>query len=692
MTATTASAAATGTTSTTTSATTPVTSCEDGYLYVGCYLDDWDRMINDEFYWNTSMTHEWCLARCGQGNYLFAGLQNHLQCFCGNSYDDVKYTAQNEGDCDAPCRGNISQAALTSAVYFMVVLSTCSTKDCGLQLTEKMKSRSIVLRKLDMKVCQTECIEDSFIFASCRRSSEESKKTEKTSRTRDHPETHPSVLTESCVSAVCNETSQCVDEGCKKVCMEAPPLCDLHTASKTGDLSRVKLLLSQGQRDINCQEWIGRTPVMWASGRGHREVVELLASKGAIVSLVGRFGINILHTACLGGDEQVVKYVLSQTMLDINGRVGCGRTAVMLAAENGHKDVVKLLVEKGAVMSLVDETGDNVLHCACRGGDEKVVKYILSQEMVDINSRGHGKRTPVMVAGEKGHKEVVELLLHRACYDGRVDVVKDVLSLNSVDINSRGNKRRTPVMVAEERGHTEVVKLLVKHEANLSIKDDHGNNILHLASYGGRVDVLKYLLFLNSVDIDSRGWDGGRPVMAAGERGHKEVVELFVEHGANLLLHDRKGNNVLHHACNRGHLDVVKYVLSLNSLDINSRGWERRTPVMVAAESGHTDVVALLVKHGANLRVTDRLGDNILQRACYTGRFDVVKYVLSLNTVDVNSRGNRKRTPVMVAGERGHKDVVELLVKHGADLSLSETSRNKILHKACFRGQFDVVK
>ncbi|XP_071111278.1 integumentary mucin C.1-like [Haliotis cracherodii] len=80
-----------------------------GAAYRGCYLDDADRMINDLHVKDDSMTHEWCLTRCRQGNYLFAGVEYYNHCFCGNSYDNVKYTAVSDRTCNTPCEGNSSQ-------------------------------------------------------------------------------------------------------------------------------------------------------------------------------------------------------------------------------------------------------------------------------------------------------------------------------------------------------------------------------------------------------------------------------------------------------------------------------------------------------------------------------------------------------------------------------------------------------
>ncbi|XP_067660337.1 ankyrin repeat domain-containing protein 50-like [Haliotis asinina] len=421
-----------------------------------------------------------------------------------------------------------------------------------------------------------------------------------------------------CGSTVCNDTSQCVVEGCEMVCLEAPPLCDLHNASKIGDFSRVNAILSQRRANIDCQEWIGRTPVMLAALKGRREVVESLMTKGASVKLIDRFGMNILHSACLGGDRDVMKYILSLDMTYIDVRAQCKRTPMMLAAENGHKEVVELLVNEGADMSLVDKQRNNILHCACRGGRLEVVMYIVSQNKVDINSRGWKKKTPLMLAAANGAKDVV--------------------------------------------------KFLVEHGADLSLTYAGGSNTLHLASWGGHLEVVKYIVSQNKVDINSRGWQKKTPLMVAAANGAKDVVKFLVEHGADLLLVHGSGINTLHMACRGGHLEVVKYIVSQNKVDINSRGWKKKTPVMVAAEMGKKDVVEFLVEHGADLSLLRGSGSNILHMACKEGHLEVVKYIVSQNKVDINSRGWKRNTPVMLAASNGHKKVVEFLVSKGADL------------------------
>ncbi|XP_067678573.1 ankyrin-1-like [Haliotis asinina] len=539
------------------------------------------------------------------------------------------------------------------------------TKECGLQFTENRKGRSIVLRTIDMKLCRTECVQDSFIYAYCPRSSEEF-----------------------------NRDSLS---------------CELNSASKTGDIRKVKEILSQGHVDIDCKGRIGRTPVMWAAGEGHKEVVDLLMSRGANLSITDGFGLTILHSACLGGDVDLVKNVISQNMLDINGRVHCGRTAVMMAAENRHRDVVKLLVDKGADVSVVDETGDNIIHCACRGGDVGVVKYILSKSMVDVDRRGSNKMTPIMVAKNYKHREVVDLLVskwpdgslkyykHRsilqsACQKGNIDMVKFILSQNTVSINTGWKATITPIMIAAEMGHKEVVKLLVSSGADVSLADNKGDNILHYTCQGGHTEIVKYILSQNMSDINSRGFQKMSPLMRAALMGHREVMKLLVSKGADVLQLDQGGDNILHYACQGGHIETVEYILSQNMSDINSRGFQKMSPLMRAALMGHREVMKLLVSKGADVLQLDQGGDNILHYACQGGHIETVEYILSQNMSDINSRGFQKMSPLMRAALMGHREVMKLLVSKGADVLQLDQGGDNILHYACRRGHIETVE
>ncbi|XP_067659826.1 uncharacterized protein [Haliotis asinina] len=122
---------------------------------------------------------------------------------------------------------------------------------------------------------------------------------------------------------------------------------DLRDACWWGKLEELKRILDTGRADVNSRDGVGRTPVMWAALRGHRNVVELLVSRGADVSLVDDGGYNILHWACMRGDRKTVEFVLSLDAVDVNARNSDGQTAADVARDLGHRQLSDLLVSRG---------------------------------------------------------------------------------------------------------------------------------------------------------------------------------------------------------------------------------------------------------------------------------------------------------------------------------------------------------
>ncbi|XP_046567501.1 probable palmitoyltransferase AKR2 [Haliotis rubra] len=162
---------------------------------------------------------------------------------------------------------------------------------------------------------------------------------------------------------------------------------DLILAPRMGDLTKVKSILLEDGVDINYFEPWRMQVVMIAAMSGHKEVVEFLVNEGADLSLVDQFGNNILHQACMGGDVKTVKYLLSQSVVGINSKGQHNRTPLMFAILERCHEVMELLVEEGADMSLVDDVGNNVLHCACIGENAMAVNFLLARGLADIHAR-----------------------------------------------------------------------------------------------------------------------------------------------------------------------------------------------------------------------------------------------------------------------------------------------------------------
>ncbi|XP_067652991.1 ankyrin repeat domain-containing protein 23-like [Haliotis asinina] len=123
---------------------------------------------------------------------------------------------------------------------------------------------------------------------------------------------------------------------------------------------------------------------------------------------------------------------------------------------------------------------------------------------------------------------------------------------------------------------------------------------LYDASEDGDLERVKRILAAGHVDINYRGDYRRTPAMMAAVYGHRDVVEFLVGKGADVLLVDRDGDNILHLACAGGDLETVKVIVSLNVVDINARDKGGRTAADWARVREHHRVVDLLVSHGAH--------------------------------------------------------------------------------------------
>src|SRR5271157_1353911 len=164
--------------------------------------------------------------------------------------------------------------------------------------------------------------------------------------------------------------------------MSHPLSSELDAAAKSGNLSKVKELLSQGA-DVNFRNNYGATPLIEASLRGYEAMVRTLLEHGADVGTADTvFGATALNFAALTGQAQVVEFLLKWGA-DVNAKDFDGRTALFEAALGGHTGVVAVLLEKGA----------------------------------DIHVRDIGGRTALTEANVWQEAEVVKLLVERGAYD-----------------------------------------------------------------------------------------------------------------------------------------------------------------------------------------------------------------------------------------------------------------------------------
>jgi E3 ubiquitin-protein ligase mind-bomb len=104
---------------------------------------------------------------------------------------------------------------------------------------------------------------------------------------------------------------------------------------------------------------------------------------------------------------------------NVNG-VFAGHTSLQAASQNGHLDVIKVLLKFNADVEIEDKDGDRAVHHAAFGDEPTVIK-LLAQAGADLNARNKRRQTALHIAVNKGHNNVVKTLLELRCHPSLQD-------------------------------------------------------------------------------------------------------------------------------------------------------------------------------------------------------------------------------------------------------------------------------
>ncbi|XP_071122328.1 uncharacterized protein [Mytilus edulis] len=364
-------------------------------------------------------------------------------------------------------------------------------------------------------------------------------------------------------------------------------------------------------------------------------------------------GVSPLFMACQEGHTEVVQMLITNNA-DINKCRDTGASPLFMACQTGHTEVVQMLITNNAdINKCRDNDGTSPLFIACQNGHTEVVQMLITNN-ADINKcRDNDGTSPLFIACQNGHTEIVKMLI-----------------TNNADINKCCDDGTSPLFIACQEGHTEVVKMLITNNADINKRrDNDGTSPLFIACQNGHTEIVK-MLITNNADINKCYDDGTSPVFIACQEGHTEVVQMLITNNADInKRRDNDGTSPLFIACQNGHTEIVKMLIT-NNADINKCYDDGTSPVFIACQEGHTEVVQMLITNNADIdKCRDNDGVSPLSMACQNGHTEVVQMLIT-NNADINKCKITGESPVFIACFYGHTKTVELLLKNDADVNL----------------------
>lgn len=196
--------------------------------------------------------------------------------------------------------------------------------------------------------------------------------------------------------------------------------------------------------------------------------------------------------------------------------------------------------------------------------------------------------------------------LHAAVRHHDVDAAAAVLAAGAnVDSLQTPGYRVPPLSIASRTGDEQMARLLIANGANVNARDEVGNTPLHAAAGAQAAPpAMTALLLSMGADPNIRGRKGATAVWYAALSGRAEIVQLLVEHGADLNVQEEVAHSSpLDSAASLGHIDVVEVLLE-GGADVAITS-PTGTPLHSAAFAQRADIAALLLRHGAKVNAVD---------------------------------------------------------------------------------------
>ncbi|XP_022097091.1 E3 ubiquitin-protein ligase MIB1-like [Acanthaster planci] len=330
-----------------------------------------------------------------------------------------------------------------------------------------------------------------------------------------------------------------------------------------------------------------------------------------------------LVKAAANGDAIKTEEILARPDANVNVQFA-GHTALQAASQNGHVDVIKVLIRHNVDVEMEDKDGDRAIHHAAFGDEPSVIE-LLHRANADLNARNKRRQTAIHIGVNKGHYGVVKTLLELGCHpslqDSEGDTAlhdaiskkrDDILSLlleNNADICVTNNNGFNALHHAALRGNPSAMKVLLSCLPRPWIVDekkDDGYTALHLAALNNHVEVAELLVNQGHANLDIQNVNQQTALHLAVERQHTQIVRLMVRAGAKLDIPDKDGDTPLHEALRHHTLSQLRQLQDMQDVGKLLMGLGNQS----GDKKSSASIACFLAANGADLNAKNKKGQS----------------------------------------------------------------------------------
>lgn len=446
----------------------------------------------------------------------------------------------------------------------------------------------------------------------------------------------------------------------------------LHQAILNYDSDTAVFLLKQGA-DMNALTGDQESPLQLAIHCHMPQVVDALCTRGVALSAPNNKGDAPLWTA-LELEYEDVAQVLVRHGVDTDcwgpGPEGCQQTLLHRAIDENKEAAAIFLIRSQCDLDSPRQPGPNgegsdeakdkasPLHLCGQWGLTKVLQTLIDHG-ANVNALDVENKTPLHVAIENQHEEIISILL---CHP-------------AIDLKVRDKCGNTPFAAALTiRNHRAAQRILDRLPNAAEQMDSRGRNFLHLAIMKDDLESVLFLLAIQ-VDVNSRVHDANQstPLHLAATSKNEMITRNLILAEARINERDAVQKTPLHIAAERGNLPAVSALLQ-NGSDFDAVDGEGNNALHISVRGGHLAIIReLLIESRINAEAVNHKGRNPLHELCRTGEDNNAAAICDLfielmPKYPINAPDMDGNTPLLLAFMRGQAPICKVLVKNCACL------------------------
>lgn len=475
------------------------------------------------------------------------------------------------------------------------------------------------------------------------------------------------------------------------------------------DLEWFLSLQKDGRALVNVNDPI---TVFKAKEKHKWDAIEKLFNHGMNINITDDKGNTLVHGAYLDR----LRWLKSKGA-SITARNLAGETALQLLFKperwqySEHVEEIIWLIEEGCNPNEKNVQGETLFEIICRNSTGSPYGWHLKniERLVDLGMNLNVSAA-IIQAAKHQRKDILEKLftdgVNLNVYDEEEHSLLEILVANSTNELSIWHLIREVftqeqyldasrlLYFAAQKGYEMMCRWLLNDKnADTLVIDEHGNTALHFASKLSFATA-KRLAHL-SADIHAKNQQGETP-LAVANSDNIDWIQFLILQGAEVeglpLLANREVIRNLYYS---------KFLLS-KGVNPNLANQEGNTPLWLAAVSGFTASMRLLIENGADVNSKlienkenssqNQVGQTPIYASIEMGNIKAVDYFIK-NGAKMDNQDQAGRTPLHYAVEKGKLkyDLVTCLLRANPPMDIQDNKGNTAFHLACLRGDSSLV-